>query len=145
LFLREPAITELARKKTPAVLDLCEILLGSTDADEWQVAVNALAEMKTVAALERLIALYCQSDPDDKSFIVQKVAHCLTSDHASSFERMLRELPVPCEIDASRWSSSAKAVLGAVSGRLGLTLTYVRSDKEGARLLIRRLLSGTRC
>lgn len=136
LFLREPAIKELAQKKDPAILDLCESLLSSDDADDWQVAVNALAEMKTVASLDRLIALYVQSNPDDRSFIVQKVAHCLTSDHASSFEKMLRELAVPCEIDVSGWSSSAKAVLGAVCGRLGLTLTYVRADQGQAHLLI---------
>jgi hypothetical protein len=137
LFLREPAIIELALKKDPTVLDLCETLLRSDDADEWQVAVNALAELKTVVSLERLITLYCESDSEDRSFIVQKVAHCLTSDHASSFEKMLRELPVPCEIDVSGWSSSAKAVLGAVSGRLGLTLVYVRADEGAVHLLIR--------
>ena len=136
LFLREPAINELARKKDPAIPDLCETLLSSDDADEWQVAVDALAEMKTTVSLDRLIALYVESNPDDKSVIVQKVAHCLTSDHASSFEKMLREITVPCEIDVSGWSSSAKAVLGAVCGRLGLTLTYVRTDQGRAHLLI---------
>jgi hypothetical protein len=136
LFLREPAITELARKKDPAILDLCETLLSSDDADDWQVAVNALAEMKTAASIDRLIALYIQSDSDDRSLIIQKVAYCLTSDHASSFEKMLRELPVPCEIDVFKWSSSAKAVLGALCSRVGLTMTYARPEQGRTCLVI---------
>jgi HEAT repeat protein len=136
LFLREPAIRELARKKDPIILDLCESLLSSPDSDDWLVAVTALAEMKTRASLERLISLYVKSNPEDRSTIVQKVAYCLTSDHASSFEKMLKELSVPCKIDVSSWSSCAKAVLGTLCGRLGLTLTYVRAEQGGVRVMI---------
>jgi hypothetical protein len=136
LFLREPAITELARQRHPAVLDLCESLLSSDDIDDWHTAVNALAQMKTVASLDRLIAVYCESSPEERSFMVQKVAECLTSDHAASFDTMLKQLSTPCEIDISRWSSTAKAVLGAVCSRLGLTMTYVRTDIGKVHLVI---------
>lgn len=137
MFLRELAIIELARRKNPAVLDLCETLLSSGNPDECHVAVSALSEMKTVASLDKLVVLYRGSNPEDRSFIVQKVAECLTSNHAASFEKMLRELSIPCEIDLSRWSSPAKAVLGAVCGRRGLALTYVRTNQGKAHAVIR--------
>ena len=136
VFLREPAIIELARRKDSAVLDICEELLNSNDIDGWSVGVNALAEMKTAGSLDRLVALHSQSNPQDKSFIMQRVAQCLTSNHAASFGAMVRGLSIPCEIDVSLWSSVAKAVLGMVCARLGLTMTFSRVD-ERIRLVIR--------
>lgn len=120
LILRRPALTELARRQDPQLMDYCEKLLKSDDYDEWLTGLATLSAIGTHDAVDRLILVYAHSLNEDRRVVLSHVAKILTAEHIKPFSIMAREVACPGELDITGWTKVAIATLQNACKRFGV-------------------------
>jgi len=120
LVLRRPALSELARRKDPKLMDYCEDLLQSDDYEEWLTALSTLSAIGTNEAVDRLILVYAHSLNEERRVVLSHVAKILTAEHIKPFSIMVREVACPGEIDITGWTRVAISTLQNICKRFGI-------------------------
>lgn len=128
LFLREPAIRELARRRDSRTADFCEALLKSGDPDDFLVAVDTLAQLGGNYAVTRLIGLCLDCLVHDRAIVLSRLAQLVTGNQAKPFTAMIRELIMPGEIKTKGWTPLAKELLVDECRRQGLSVAFVHPE-----------------
>lgn len=120
LILKKPALQELADRRDKVLIHYCEDLIQSETFDEWLVGVEILSTLGTSAAIERLIALYTQTNLTDRRRVTYALAKVLTAECVHPFGIMVRELAKPGQLDVTGWTLVAIATLKHVCKRFGV-------------------------
>jgi hypothetical protein len=122
IILREPSLTELARRKEPGVIAFCDDLLRSEDQECWFTGLKTLEVLNTYDATQRLLVIAGDSSTSDREIVLNILARILTSSHREGFRRLLRSIVAPGEIDISGWTPTAIRVLEAVCHESGISI-----------------------
>ena len=117
LFLKEPALLELARRGDSRILDLCEKLLTSLDPDEHFLALQILATFGTQQSIERLL-LYCVNCiPACKKAALHALATTLTPEYIDYFTKIVTPYACTGVLDITAWTQHAITALEKICQR----------------------------
>jgi hypothetical protein len=144
LFLREPAIRKLARRRDSRMADFCEVLLKSGDPDEFLVAIDTLTQLGGNYAVTRLIGLCSHCLVRDRVIALGRLAQVVTSDRARPFTVMMKELIMPGEVETTGWTPLAREVLLGECRRRGLSVAFVHTGSSEEVAIIDSQHDGTR-
>ncbi|TFF92695.1 hypothetical protein EU545_00255 [Candidatus Thorarchaeota archaeon] len=122
--LKKSALKELARRKDPALIEHCDVLLSSESRSDWCLGVSTLSVLATNEAVDRLISTFARSLGEDRIFVLECVASILRADFVRPFSIMVREIARPGELNVSRWSRVAISTLREVCKRFGIETVY---------------------
>ncbi len=125
LFLREPAIRRLARRRDNRMADFCETLLKSGDPDDFLVAIDTLTQLGGNHAATRLIGLCSHCLVHDRVIALSRLAQVITGDQARPFTAMIKELIKPGEVKTTGWTPLAREILMGECRRRGLSVAFV--------------------
>jgi hypothetical protein len=117
LFLQEPALLELARRKDSRVSDFCEKMLISNDPDECFIAIQILVELGSKQAIERLFHFYLNCNPLFKSVALHGIAKNLSPEYTEYFSKLVAPLACTGILDISTWSPIAIEALEKICKR----------------------------
>jgi len=126
IFLREPALLELASRKEPGVLAYCDTLLNSEDQECWFSALRSLEKLNSYDAAQRLLVLCGSSSTGDRKIVLNALARILSSPQKENFRRLIRSFITPGELNISGWTPIALRVLQHVCIEKGIEI--INSD-----------------
>jgi len=129
LFMREPAIQELAHRRNPAVIDICNSLIRRRDFDSWFVAVRALAHLGTPSAKDTLIAMGAECDPSRLRILVNFLGRLVGENDLELFCKLIQGIAKPNSIDVSAWTKAGLNALVNVHRTHGTRLVWNSSRK----------------
>lgn len=122
--LKKSALKELARRRDPALIDYCEMLLGSESRSDWCLGITTLSVLATHEAVDLLISAFARSLGENRIYVLESVASILTADFVKPFSIMVREVARSGELDVSHWTRVAVSTLKEVCKRFGIETIY---------------------
>jgi hypothetical protein len=129
LFMREPAIQELAYRRNPAVIDICNSLIRRRDFDSWFVVVRALAHLGTPSAKDALLAMGSTCGPSRLRILVNFLGRLVGESESELFCKLIQGIAKPNSIDVSGWTKAAFHSLLEVHRTHGTRLVWNSSRK----------------
>ena len=121
IFLREPVLLELARRREPRVLDICESMLHDSDAECWILAIRALMIYGSNQSINILYEEYLTCSTDLKRFVARHIAQTVTEESRFRFQKIVRQFSCIGALDVTGWTPTALDVLAESCKRLGIT------------------------
>jgi hypothetical protein len=121
LFLRKPVLLELAKRREPRVLDICESMLQDSDAECWILALQALVMYGSKKSIDILYEEYLACPTDLKRFVALHIAQTVKEESRFRFQKVVRQFSCIGTLDVTGWTPTALDVLAESCKRLGIT------------------------
>ena len=121
LFLRAPVFMELARRREPRVLDICESMLQDSDAECWIIALRALVMYGSTQSINILYEEYLTCPADLKRLVALHIAQTVTEESRFRFQKIVRQFSCIGTLNVTGWTPTALQVLAESCKRLGIT------------------------
>lgn len=134
LFLREPAIQELAHRRDSAVIEICNSFARRRDFDSWFVVVRALAHLGTRSAKDALLAMGINCDSNRLRILVIFLGRLVEETDSQSFSKLIQGIAKPTSLDISGWTKAAFRSLRNVHRIHGTRMIWNSSRKMTEQL-----------